>query len=209
MSDFIGSYNQAKSTDKQMDLTESAQRDMLAFMRESLGYQKDTMQWQKDIYERERADVKPYREASLRALDKLESVYSEGYDVTKEKQYQVLSEAGDRELQKSLAKKGLSLSGYGLEEEARLKSGLKTSVLGQRVAGLGSMAGYGTMGMTNQPMLANMGAISETYSNMSQVPAWYSSQMGTILQNRANYISQSSQQTSNLIGGILGSYLGK
>lgn len=191
-----------------LEEAKSARGDILAFLRESLGYQKETMQWQKDIYERERGETKPYREASLRALGKLEDVFGEGYDITQDKQYQVLSEAGDRELQKSLAKKGLSLSGYGLEEEARLKSGLKIGVLGQRIAGLGSMAGFGTMGATAQPMLANMGEISQTYGNMAQVPAWYAQQAGQYYRNVASSVKDSEQSMQSVFGSILGGYLG-
>jgi len=123
--DFLSGPGDAKVASEQMKEAGRAREDILGFLRESLGYQKDIMKWQQDIYERERTDTEPYREASLGAVADLKKMFGEGYDVTKEKQYQILSEASDRELQKSLAKKGLSLSGYGLEEEARLKTGLK------------------------------------------------------------------------------------
>jgi len=206
--DFLSGPGDAKVASEQMKEAGRAREDILGFLRESLGYQKDIMKWQQDIYERERTDTEPYREASLGAVADLKKMFGEGYDVTKEKQYQILSEASDRELQKSLAKKGLSLSGYGLEEEARLKTGLKTSVMGQRLAGLGSMAGYGTMGAVGQPMLANMGAISQTYGNMAQVPGWYASQMGNIYQNFNDSSKQGLRSADTIFGSLLGGYLG-
>lgn len=209
MSDFVGSYYQKKATDKQMELTENAQNQMMSYLREGLGYQKELMQWQKDVYERERTERKPYQDASKRALGDLEAMTKGDFDITTTKSYQTKEKALETSLNRSLSAKGLSLSGRGIEEESRLKTGLMLGEESKRYGELSGVVNVGTMGMVQNPMLANAGTIQQGTESMSQVPAWYASQMGGIYQNQANYMRQQEQQTSSLVGSILGMYLGK
>lgn len=208
MLDFLSGPGEAKVASEEMKLAKEAREDILGFLRESLGYQKDLMQWQKDVYERERTERKPYTEASQRSLGDLEAMMKGDFDITTTKSYQTKEKALETSLNRSLAAKGLSLSGRGIEEESRLKTGLMLGEESQRYEQLAGLVNVGTMGMVQTPMLASSQNIQQGYESMAQVPAWYASQMGGIYRNVHGQASQAASNAGNTVMSLLGGYMG-
>lgn len=145
-------------------------------------YQYEALDWEKEKYEEDVARRKPYYDLSLEALPGLRDYINGDFDITKTQEYQTQSKALDRELASHLSARGLQLSGFGVEEDARLKTGLQSNLYNQRFSRLSTLANLGSTGMAQAPNLgqyySNLGNIamqqgqqqSSMYGSMAQLP---------------------------------------
>lgn len=140
--------------------------------------QYDAMNWEKERYYEDIKRRKPYYDLSLEALPGLRDFISGDFDISKTQEYKTQAGVLDRELAGHLSSRGLQLSGFGVEEDARLKTGLMGNLYNQRFSRLSTLANLGSVGMAQAPNLGN-----------------YASNLG-------NIAMQQSQQQSQMYGSL-------
>ena len=143
--------------------------------------------WEMERWEKEQAKREPFYQAGISALDSLKEYVSGDFDITKTHEYKVQSEALDRQLGKRLSALGLQQSGYGVEEEARLKTGLMSDLYGQRFSRLASLANLGSLGFAQGPNIQNqINALSNLALAQGQIQANMWSGLGSLPMNVFN-----------------------
>ncbi len=125
--------------------------------------QLEYLDWQKQMYGEDVARRKPFYDLSLLSLPELQKFISGDFDITTTPEYQTQSKALDRQLSSNLAARGLQQSGFGVEEDARLKTGLMSDLYNKRFSRLAALANLGSMGMAQAP---NLG---DAYSNLANL----------------------------------------
>lgn len=141
-------------------LAGSAQSDA---MDTATDIQSQYLNWQKQMYYEDLQRRMPFYNISVDALPGLKDYISGNFDITTTPEYKTQSEALDREIAQHLSARGLQESGFGVEENARLKTGLMSNLYNQRFARLASLANLGSMGMAQAPNL------SQVYGNLSNL----------------------------------------
>jgi hypothetical protein len=162
---------------------------------------REAIQTQRDVGVQNREDLARYREGGGSAFDKLTNLYNTGdtpadySDFESSPDYQFALEQGNRGINQSLARRGLSDSGAALKELSRYNQGMATQQLGNYKQQMAQLAGFGERA-TNR----GIDSATNVASNVSNIQRGVGDARASSYQDQFSALGDAVGSVSNIYG---------